>query len=72
MSYLADNVIDETVGKIFGKLGITGMAAAVLTIIFGVIVILDIITIELIVGLYLIIVGIINLIGYIPAITAQK
>ncbi|MCK4266209.1 MAG: hypothetical protein KAX31_02940 [Thermoplasmata archaeon] len=72
MSYLADNVIDETVGKIFGKLGITGMAAAILTIIFGVIVILDIITIELIVGLYLIIVGIINLIGYIPAITAQK
>ena len=72
MSYLADNVIDETVGKIFGKLGITGMAAAILTIIFGVIVILDIITIELIVGLYLIIVGIINLIGYIPALTAQK
>jgi len=72
VSYLADNVIDETVGKIFGKLGITGMAAAILTIIFGVIVILDIITIELIVGLYLIIVGIINLIGYIPAITAQK
>ena len=72
MSYLADNVIDETVGKIFGKLGITGMAAAVLTIIFGVIVILDIITIELIVGLYLIIVGIINLIGYIPVLIAKK
>lgn len=69
---MSENVIDDTVGKIFGKLGITGMIAAIVTIIFGVIVLLEIVTIELIVGLYLIIVGVIQLIGYIPAIMAKK
>ncbi len=66
------NVVDDVVGKIFGKLGISGMAAAILTIVFGVIVIMNIVSIELIVGLYLIIVGVIQLIGYIPALTARN
>jgi uncharacterized membrane protein HdeD (DUF308 family) len=66
------NVVDDTVGKIFGKLGITGMAAAIITIIFGIIVLLKVVDLELIVGLYLIIVGIIQLVSYIPAVTAKK
>jgi len=66
------NVVDDTVGKIFGMLGITGMAAAIVTIVFGVVVLLDIIGINLIIGLYLIIVGLIQLVGYIPAITAKN
>ena len=66
------NVVDDTVSKIFGKLGITGMAAAIITIIFGIVVLLSIIDLVLIVGLYLIIVGIVQLISYIPAITAKK
>ena len=65
-------MVDDTVGKIFGMLGITGMAAAVVTIIFGIVVLLEVVKIELIVGLYLIVVGIIQLIGYIPAITAKN
>ena len=64
--------MDDTVGKIFGKLGITGMAAAVVTIIFGIVVLFGIVDLELIIGLYLIIVGVIQLIGYIPAITAKN
>ena len=66
------NVVDETVGKIFGKLGITGMAAAIVTIVFGIVVLIKIVEIELIIGLYLIIVGVIQLVGYIPAITAKN
>ncbi len=66
------NVVDETVGKIFGTLGITGMAAALITIVFGIIVLLKIVEIELIVGLYLLIVGIIQMVQYIPALTAKK
>lgn len=66
------NVVDDTVGKIFGKLGITGMAAAIITIVFGIIVLMKIVELELIVGLYLLIVGIVQLISYIPAVTAKK
>lgn len=66
------NVVDETVGNIFGKLGITGMAAALITIIFGVIILLNVVSVELIVGLYLIIIGIIQLVQYIPTVTTKQ
>lgn len=66
------NIVDDTVGNIFSKLGITGMAAALVTIIFGIIVLLEVVKIELIVGLYLLIVGIIQLVQYIPALTAKR
>ncbi len=65
------NVVDDTIGRLFGKLGISGMAAAILTIVFGVIIILNVISIALIVGLYLIIVGVVQLVGYIPALTMK-
>ena len=68
----AANVVDDTVGNIFGKLGITGMAAAIITIIFGVIVLMKVVELELIVGIYLIIVGVIQMVSYIPAVTASK
>ena len=67
-----ENVIDQTVGKIFGKLGITGLATAILMIVFGILIIIFQWLIPWLIGLYLIIVGVINLVGYIPALTAKS
>ncbi len=50
--------------KLLAKFGITGMVAAVFMIIFGVLVIIFPDLIAWILGLYLIIVGLINLIGH--------
>ncbi len=47
------------------KVGITGMVAAVLMIVFGILVIAFQALIAWIIGLYLIITGIVNLIGHI-------
>ena len=64
--------MDDTVGKIFGKLGITGMASAILTIVFGIIVLMKIIDLELIIGLYLLVVGVMNLTGYVISMVDKK
>lgn len=66
------NVVDDTVGSIFSKLGLTGTAAAIVTIVFGIIVLLEVVEISLIIGLYLIIVGVIQFVGNVPALTAKK
>ncbi len=66
------NVVDDAVGNIFGKLGITGMAAAIITIIFGIVVIIYDEFLALIIGLYLIIIGVIQLVQYIPTVMAKK
>ena len=50
--------------KLLAKFGITGMVAAFFMIIFGILVIILPNLISWIVGLYLIIVGLINLIGH--------
>lgn len=57
--------------KILSKFGITGMVAAIIMIIFGILVIVFPNLIAWIIGLYLIIVGIINLMGHIPSAQAQ-
>jgi len=69
---MAENVIDNTMGKVFGMLGITGILTAILMIVFGVVVIMWPDSIAWIIGLYLIIVGVIQAIGYIPALTAKN
>ena len=69
---MAENVIDDTMGKVFGKLGITGILTAVIMIVFGVVVIVWPDSIAWIIGLYLIIVGVIQVIGYTPALTAKN
>ena len=50
--------------KMLEKLGITGMVAAVLTIVFGILVIVFPDLIAWLVGIYLIVVGLIDLIGH--------
>ena len=50
--------------KMLEKLGVTGMVAAILTIIFGILVIVFPDLIAWLVGIYLIIVGLIDLIGH--------
>jgi uncharacterized membrane protein HdeD (DUF308 family) len=69
---MADNVVDNAMGKVFGTLGITGILTAIIMIVFGVVVIMWPDSIAWIIGLYLIIVGVIQVIGYIPALTAKN
>jgi uncharacterized membrane protein HdeD (DUF308 family) len=57
--------VDINVEKMLAKVGITGMVAAVLMIIFGILVIAFQALIAWIIGLYLIVVGLVNLIGHI-------
>jgi uncharacterized membrane protein HdeD (DUF308 family) len=58
--------------KLLAKFGITGMVAAIFMIIFGVLVILFPSLIAWIVGLYLIIVGLINLIGHVSTTQSSQ
>ena len=61
------NVVDDSVTKAMNKMGITGIASALFTAILGVFVIVYPIEWEhfkLIIGLYLLIVGVMNLTGY--------
>ena len=60
-----DFIVDINVEKMLAKVGITGMVAAVLMIVFGILVIAFSHLIAWIIGLYLIITGIVNLIGHI-------
>ncbi len=53
---------------LLGKLGITGIASAILTIAFGIIILTGWLDLELLVGLYLIIVGGTNLAGYLSTV----
>jgi Na+/H+ antiporter NhaD/arsenite permease-like protein len=61
-------VVDDPIGRLFNKIGITGIASAILTIIFGTaIIIIDFEWehFKLFIGLYLLIVGLVNLGGYV-------
>ena len=57
--------------KLLGKLGITGIASAILTIGFGIIILIDLLELKLLVGLYLIIVGGTNLAGYLSTVLVK-
>ena len=60
-------IVDDSVTKILNKMGITGIASALFTAILGVFVIVYPITWEqfkLLIGLYLLIVGVMNITGY--------
>ena len=58
-------MVDTDVEGMLAKFGVTGMVAAILMIIFGVLVIVFPNLIAWIIGLYLIIVGAVNLLGHI-------
>lgn len=65
-------MVETDITKVMEKFGITGMVAAVLMIIFGVLVIVFPNLIAWIVGLYLIIVGAINLFAYFQSTQIQQ
>jgi len=73
---MADKVIvDDKVNKTLNKMGFTGMASALVTAILGAIIIIFPIEWEhfkLIIGLYLVIVGVMNLTGYIISMIGKK
>ncbi|MFH1821771.1 MAG: DUF3096 domain-containing protein [Methanobacteriota archaeon] len=58
--------------KMLKKMGVTGLTAAVLMIIFGVLVIVFPNLISWLVGIYLIVVGLVNLIGHIESMKTAK
>jgi len=64
-------MVETDPNKILSKFGITGTVAAIIMIIFGILVIVFPSLIAWIIGLYLIIVGIINLMGHMPTAQAQ-
>ncbi len=69
-----DKFVEDPVGKVFNRIGITGIASAVLTIIIGIFVIsypIEWEQFKLLIGLYLVIVGAINLIGYIFSLISK-
>ena len=70
-----NNVVDNSMTKVMTKIGITGIASALLTAIFGIIIIFADITwdnAKLVLGLYLLMVGIMNLTGYLISMFEKK
>ena len=68
-------VVDDSFTKALNKMGFTGMASALVTAILGAIIIIFPIEwahFKLIIGLYLLIVGIMNLTGYIISMMGKK
>jgi uncharacterized membrane protein HdeD (DUF308 family) len=57
-------MVEADVESVLAKFGITGMVAAIIMIVFGILVIIFPHLIAWIVGLYLIVVGLINLMGH--------
>ena len=69
------NVVDDSMTKALNKMGITGIASALFTAILGVIIILypfEWEHLKLIIGLYLLIVGVMNLTGYVISMVEKK
>ena len=70
-----NNVVDNSMTKVMNKIGITGIASALLTAIFGIIIIFADITwddAKLVLGLYLLMVGVMNLTGYLISMVSKK
>ena len=75
MSEEKNNVVDNSVTKVMNKIGITGIASALLTALFGIIIIFADITwdnAKLVIGLYLLMVGVMNLTGNIISMLNKK
>lgn len=68
-------MVDDSMTRILNKMGMTGIASALFTAILGAIIIFYPIQWEhfkLIIGLYLLIVGVMNLTGYIISMLDKK
>ena len=69
------NVVDDSMTKVMNKIGITGIASALFTAILGVIIILypfEWEHLKLIIGLYLLVVGVMNMTGYLISMVDKK
>ena len=69
------NVVDDSMTKVLNKIGITGIASAIFTAILGVIIILypfEWEHLKLIIGLYLLVVGVMNLTGFLISMVDKK
>ena len=69
------NVVDDSMTKVMNKMGITGIASALFTAILGVIIILypfEWEHLKLIIGLYLLVVGVMNMTGYLISMVDKK
>ncbi len=69
------NVVDDSMTKVLNKMGITGIASAIFTAILGVIIILypfEWEHLKLIIGLYLLVVGVMNLTGFVISMVDKK
>ena len=69
------NVVNDSVTRVMNKVGITGIASAFFTAALGVLIIIYPIEWEqfkLLIGLYLLIVGVMNITGYVTSITGKK
>ena len=69
------NVVDDSMTKALNKIGVTGIASAIFTAILGVIIILypfEWEHLKLIIGLYLLVVGVMNLSGYVISMVDSK
>ena len=69
------NVVDDSVTRTLNKIGITGIASAFFTIVLGLLIIIYPIEWEhfkLHIGLYLLIVGVMNIMGYVFQVLDKK
>ena len=70
-----DKIVEDPLTKLMNKIGITGIASAIFTIIIGIFIIIydDLLweDVRLLIGFYFLIIGLINLIGYIYSIYSQ-
>lgn len=68
-------IVEEPFSRVFKKIGITGVASSIMTLIFGVIIIVSSIEweqLKLLIGIYLLIVGTINLTGHVLSILTRN
>ena len=68
-------IVEEPFSKVFKKIGITGVASSIMTLVFGIFLIIYPVTwekLQLIIGLYLLVVGTINLTGHVLSILTRN
>ena len=67
-------IVEEPFSRVFKKIGITGVASSIMTLAFGIIIIVSSIEweqLKWLIGLYLLIVGTINLTGHVLSIMTR-
>ena len=69
-----ETLVNDPISKVFKKIGITGIAAAIFTMVFGLVIIIYPLEWEdakLLIGLFLFIPGLVNLTGYVVSIVSR-